>query len=175
MDLINECKNCLNFSLEISYKELADYQIRISKAERNSIFLSDIVKPKIKTLAELENFFADDQVLCLALKALQIRIENLVKLIKSSRAILETGKILFRTCADDSVTRASFSSGELMKFYSGFTTIVVPLLFVHGLFSTNVKFPGSGQANYIPFCVIFGISCVWIFSFVIYFRRIRWF
>ena len=175
LNLVNECKNCLKFSIEISYKELADYQIRVSKAERNFIYLKDIIKPKKKSLNELGKFFINDKILCLALKAQENRIEHLIKLMKSSRAILENAKVLFRTCAEDTLTRVSFNSGELMKFYSGFTTIIVPLFFFCGMWSTNIKLPGGDQPNYIPFFIIFGFTFVWIFAFVIYYRKIGWF
>jgi len=175
LNLINECKNCLKFSLQISYKELADYQIRVSKAERNFIYLKDIIKPKKKSLNKLEQFFHNDKALCLALKAQENKIKNLVKLMKSSRSILENAKVLFRTCSEDTLTRLSFSSGELMRFYSGFTTIIVPLLFICGMWSTNITIPGNDHSTLTPFSFIFGITFVWIFAFVVYFKSIGWF
>ena len=140
--MIEECKTCITFSVEISYKERAEYQIRVSVAERNLIYMTQLIKPKVKILKELAKVYKKEKDFRPYFVAFSNRIKRLVCLLNNNSKILNTAKNLYHTCAEDTLSKNSFRAGELMKFYSGLATIVIPLMLMEGFWSINVNVPG---------------------------------
>lgn len=173
--MVKESRTCMCFSTEISYKERAEYQVRLNNAERNLIFLGILVKPKIKILNRLLNIYKDEVGFQFYLLGLSGRIKKAKELMSTSKKLLANAKKLYHTCAEDTLTRSSFSAGEKMKFFSGLSTIVVPLILVEGLWSTNIMIPGGQINNLQPFYMILGVSCLWIIFCILYFKKIGWF
>ena len=130
---VKECRACMCFSTEISYKERADYQLRVSNTERTIIKLLQLIKPKIKILRGLAKAFKNDPDIKLYFVSLAGRIKKISGILLKNQATLLTAQNLFRTCAEDTITKSHFKAGELMKFYSGITTIAVPMVVCEGL------------------------------------------
>jgi Mg2+ and Co2+ transporter CorA len=175
MKLVIESKNCMDFSYEISYKELSDYQIRMSKAERELIYLMGIIKPKKKIIKTLLNLFSETRFYLVYLNGLSNRLKKIVSSLISSKNTLKAAKVLYHTCADDTLSRTGISSGEIMKFFAGMTTIFMPIASIESMWGQNMKVPGKDITDLRISAVFFSCFTIWIFFSVLYFKRIRWF
>ena len=172
---IEECKNCMYFSTNITHKERAEYQLRVSLAERNLIFLAQLISPKATILKELISIYKEKRNFNLYLVALTGRIKKLSLLMKNSAELLKVAAKLYNTCAEDSMNTSSLNSGRSLKFYTGLTTIAVPLVFVEGVFSVNETIPGMQYNDLHSFGYIVGVCMGWIAFWIIYFKKIGWF
>ena len=178
MQLLIESKACMNFSIEISYKELAEYQTRVSKGERDLIYLMGLIKPKKKIIINLMRLFKDSKFYMIYLTGLLNRIEKLIMMMNICKRTFRAAQTLYHTCADDTLARTGISSGEIMKFFAGMTTIFMPIALIESMWGTNVKLPGgAGETGkeLDVFYMFFGCFAVWIVASFIYFRKIEWF
>lgn len=170
--LLVECRTCMCYSTEISYKERVEYLVRVSVSEKSLIYLAQLVRPKIQIMKSLLLFYKHDKKFRPYIKCLKGRIIKMNGLIETGTQLLEKAKQLYMTCSDDNLRKTSFSSGGLMKFYAGISTLFLPPALMTGLWGTNVMIPGEQDETTGPFFVMIGVSIGYFIIGFLYLKKI---
>lgn len=172
--LLIECQTCMCYSTEISYRERVEYLVRVSVSEKSLIYFSQLTKPKLRIMKALKSLSKNKKKLKPYLSSLKERIRKMNRLNTTGKNLLKQAKILYRTCCDDKLTNASFSSGNLAKFYSGLTALCLPPSLMIGLWGTNVKLPIGGENDYNTFLIMLSVMLFYFVVGVAYLNKIKW-
>jgi Mg2+ and Co2+ transporter CorA len=172
--LLVECRTCLSYSTEISYKERVEYLVRVSVSEKSLVYFDQLIKPKQAIVKSLLIYAQVRNKLRPYLESLQNRINKMSSLAKTGMSLLHAAKNLFSTCADDKISNASFGLGKMMQFFSGITTLFLPPFLASSLWGTNVKVPASEEDNLNTFALFSAVTLVYLVAGVFYFRKIGW-
>jgi magnesium transporter len=170
--LLVECRTCMCYSTEISYKERVEYLVRVSVSEKSLIYLAQLVRPKIQIMKSLLVYYRHDKKFRPYIKCLKGRIKKMNGLIETGTQLLEKAKQLYMTCSDDNLRKTSFSSGGLMKFYAGISTLFLPPALMTGLWGTNVMLPGEEDKTTGTFFVMIGVSIAYFIIGFLYLKKI---
>lgn len=172
--LLVECRTCLCYSTEISYKERVEYLVRVCVSEKSLIYFNQLIKPKQAIMKSLMAYTRVRYKLRPYMECLFGRIKKMSSLTVTGTSLLEKAKSLFSICADDKLTSSSFSLGKLMQFFSGVTTLFLPPFLIAGLWGTNVKIPGTEENNLNTFGLFCSLTLIYFVIGAIYFRKIEW-
>lgn len=172
--MLVECRTCMIFSTEISYKERIEYLVRVSVTEKSLIYLSQLVKPKIEIIKSLLVQAKKRPYLKLFVECLYGRIKKMNQLNKTGKNLLHEAKQVYSTCCEDKIIESSMSQGKLMRFYSGVTTLSLPPFLMAGLWGTNINLPGSEQTNTNTFSLFLGMTLIYFLFGLLYLRKIGW-
>ena len=172
--LLIECQTCMCYSTEISYKERVEYLVRVSVSEKSLIYFSQLIKPKLEIMKALKATAKNKKQLRYYIRCLSGRIKKMSDLNFTGKQLLKQAKVLYRTCCDDKITTAQFSSGNLAKFYSGLTALFLPPALMTGLWGTNVTLPIGDEQRLDTFFIMLFLMIFYFVVGVAYLKRSGW-
>lgn len=149
MDL--ESKVCMDYSTGLSVDERLDYILRLSLAEKNVLYLQDLIKPKFKLF---EDFLRSPHIsdgFKVYLNSLKSRTQVLKQKNIMSQHMLEKAQHIFNATLDDALSTSSMKLSNIIKFFSGIATICLPANYVPAMMGMNVKVPFVEEDSLWPF------------------------
>ena len=172
--MLVECKTCLIFSTEISYKERIEYLVRVSVTEKSLIYLAQLVRPKVDIIKSLLVQAKKRPYLKVFVECLYGRIKKMNQLNKTGKNLLHKAKQVYSTCCEDKIIESSMNQEKLMQFYSGVTTLSLPPFLMAGLWGTNINLPGTDPTNTNTFSLFLGLTLIYFLFGLLYLRKIGW-
>ncbi|CAG9325752.1 unnamed protein product [Blepharisma stoltei] len=173
-----EGKVCNRFATSLSFRERSDFILRSSIAERNLVYLQDLIKPKAKILSDLSRYKKGSINFCYYLRTLAHRAKKMSHVIKSHTHMIQTAQYLYDVATDDALTKNSFKLAFQTRLFMVAATTFIPILIFVGMMSVNIRIPyqdySTNGGDLKPFVTIVGGSLGYYIIVMLYFRWRRW-
>jgi len=140
---------------------------RISITRKNIIFLDTIFKPQLRLFKKLESGvikgYADD---------MQEYWGNILDYYQKLWDMVEDYKEIIEGLSKTFDSLQTNKINEIMKILTIFSSIMLPLTFITGLYGMNITLPF--QSQHYSFLIVCGMLTVIIISLLFFFKKRKW-
>ena len=166
--MYEEVINCIDFVSNLSTSESTEFVVRMNHAQKNLSLCDSYVSKKTKLLPELIKTDMLSKTFSEYLISMSLNMNKLEKRIKSSKKMLNSYALVYRSYVDEGIHQASHQRNKIFQIFSALTAIFLPLNLLAAYMGMNIRIPYQCDVynTLWPFSVIM-LFCLGYFIFII--------